>query len=344
MATVVTVAGSRRMGVTDGAGNAASFNSPQDLLALPDGSILVADTAGDRIRRVCRLPGGDDAALPASASVETVSSKGWLRPMGMARLSDGSVLVCDHGHNRVRRLSPDLSTVSVFAGCGLRGGRDGPADVAQFDGPRGVCVWRDVVFVTDGCRVRAIVRVPGEGLHVTTVAGGAEGYSDGRGASAHFKRPGAMLPYAGSVLVCDTGNHCVRHLVLTPSAHSAATWPSDDEGKPHARTAAAALTSAAVAAVAAAAAARAPTVAVLTLCGRPVAGSADGALHVAQFCSPCGLLALPDAELVSAPPAAAQCALLPRERARRPAWFSLRPSLPRALARLPPSGAAGVGQ
>ncbi|KAG8459067.1 hypothetical protein KFE25_002474 [Diacronema lutheri] len=268
MAVVVTVAGSYRLGGEDGPGEVASFNSPSELLCLPDGSLLVADTAGDRIRRVCRLPGGDGAPLPAGASVETISAKGWLRPMGMALLRDGGVLVCDHGHNRVRRLSPDLRTVSVYAGCGLRGSRDGPAHAAQFAGPRGVCVWQDVVLITDGHSVRAIWRAPGGGLHVSTVAGGPhEGYSDGPGASARFCRPGALLPFSGSVLLCDTGNHCVRHLLLARAESSALGVP---------------------------------TVSVLTLCGRAMAGSADGDLRDAQLSAPSGIAPLSLTELLIA--------------------------------------------
>ncbi|KAJ1630702.1 hypothetical protein T492DRAFT_906526, partial [Pavlovales sp. CCMP2436] len=268
MAEVVTVAGSYRIGVEDGAGGAASFNTPHELLTLPDGSLLVADTAGNRIRRVRRLPGSDGFALPASACVETVHAKGWLRPMGMCLLPDGSVLVCDSGHNKIRRLSPDLAQVTAFAGSGLRGSRDGPADSAQFDGPRGICVWRDAVLITDGHAIRALVSTPG-GSYVNTIAGKSQegGYLDGRGAAARFRSPSALLQYAGSVLVCDTGNHCIRHLILTSAEEY----------------------------LGASAAEFAPSATVLTLCGRPVSGLVDGGLHLALFHSPSGLAALPNA-------------------------------------------------
>jgi hypothetical protein len=286
MAQCATLAGSHRRGVEDGAGELASFNSPSELLTLPDGSLLVADTAGDRIRRICRLAASEGAALPAGTHVETISARGWLRPMGMALLPDGSVLVCDHGHNRIRRLSPDLSSVTPYAGSGLRGSRDGPAESALFDGPRAVCVWHGLVLVTDGHAVRIIAQAPSGGLHVLTVAGGQqEGYCDGHGTAARFRRPGAMLNFSGSVLVCDTGNHCIRHLVL--SRASRASSPPGARaavGTPRLGDAAVSL----------------PSVSVLTLCGRPIAGSTDGALHVAQFSSPSGLAALPGAELVRA--------------------------------------------
>jgi hypothetical protein len=271
---VGTVAGSHRIGGEDGSGGVASFNSPSELLALPDGSILVADTMGDRIRRIFRQPGAADA-LPSGARVVTVSARGWLRPMGMALLPDGSVLVCDHGHNRVKRLSADLKTVSLFAGTGLRGSRDGPADAALFDGPRGVCVWGEAVLVSDGHAIRAIVRASSGTNHVATIAGGArEGYRDGPGLSARFCRPSCLLAYAGAVLVCDTGNHCVRHLLLSYGAPNGAA-PSPT-----------------------------PVATVLTLCGRPTAGCVDGALAVALFRAPSGLLALPHNELVRARAAA----------------------------------------
>lgn len=264
MAAVHTIAGSHRIGCEDGDGAHCSFNAPYDVLRLDDGSLLVSDTGSDRIRRVYR--GNDGGDLQAVAQVATLPSRGWLRPMGLARLDDGSVVVADHGHNRIRRLSADLATVSILAGTGLRGRQDGDAAQARFDCPTGVCVWRhNVILVTDKYAVRAIV-MRGKGRSTATVhtlAGGREpGFVDGPGAEARFRRPGMIVCHRGAVLLCDTGNHAVRHLVLS----------REEDGMLTATT--------------------------LTLCGGPHRDYVDGSLAAARFSSPCGLCLLPSGEVL----------------------------------------------
>eukprot|EP00966_Prymnesium_polylepis_P294831 6808638-Prymnesium_polylepis.1 len=72
----------------------------------------------------------------------------------MALLPDGAVLVCDSGHNRLRRLSLADGRVTTYAGNGKKGHRDGVAEKAEFDAPCSVsvCAGGDIIVVDGGNR------------------------------------------------------------------------------------------------------------------------------------------------------------------------------------------------
>lgn len=55
-------------------------------------------------------------------------------PWGLCLMSDGRLVVVDHGNRRLRVLDT-TGRVSTLAGSGERGGRDGPAAEARFDQP-----------------------------------------------------------------------------------------------------------------------------------------------------------------------------------------------------------------
>ena len=127
---VLTVAGSGRLGVSDGPAERAAFAMPSAVLQLPDGSLLVCDTANNRLCRLMRHPAGGGAS-GSGVVVSTVCAKvswltkpnpnpnpnpnpspnpspnptqvSWLSPSGLALLADGSgVLVSDSGHQKLR--------------------------------------------------------------------------------------------------------------------------------------------------------------------------------------------------------------------------------------------------
>ena len=72
-----TVAGSGRIGATDGPSESATFSFPYAVLPLPDNSALVSDTGNDTVRHVSIDERGRFA-------VRRVGAKGftWMRPRG----------------------------------------------------------------------------------------------------------------------------------------------------------------------------------------------------------------------------------------------------------------------
>jgi sugar lactone lactonase YvrE len=101
--------------------------------------------------------------------------------------------------------------VTTLGGTGAPGQADGAAAGSAFSDPFGVVASpHGLVYVADGGennRIRAIAR---DGT-VATLAGGREGYADGKGAAAMFHTPSALaLDHLGNLYVADTGNHAIR--------------------------------------------------------------------------------------------------------------------------------------
>jgi len=105
------------------------------------------------------------------------------------------------------------ATVAVLAGDGVPGTSEGIGTRARFSEPFGIVAAPDgTIFVADAGHAHLIRRVAPDG-RVSTVAGGARGFSDGLGSSAAFSTPsGLALAPDGTLYVADTGNHAIRRI------------------------------------------------------------------------------------------------------------------------------------
>jgi DNA-binding beta-propeller fold protein YncE len=140
---VSTVAGTGDGDYAEGeAISQARFNSPNDIVIAPDGTLYVADTNNHRIRRlvngqVSTLAGsGNDGLQDGPASTAEFS-----RPFGLALNPAGTKLyVSEIGNNAIREIDLAANPIAVRTLCG--GGapdfRDGPNPL--FDEPHGLAV------------------------------------------------------------------------------------------------------------------------------------------------------------------------------------------------------------
>ena len=119
--------------------------------------------------------------------------------------------------------------VTLLAGDGARGVRDGEPFAAEFSDPFAVAIGPDgAVYVADGGDANAVRRIAAGS--VTTIAGGGEGFADGVGAAARFNTPSAVaVAPDGTVFVADTGNHAIRRVepggaVTTVAGDGTAGW------------------------------------------------------------------------------------------------------------------------
>jgi sugar lactone lactonase YvrE len=87
---------------------------------------------------------------------------------------------------------------------------------ARFSEPFGIVAASDgTIFVADAGHAHRIQRISPDG-NVSTVAGGATGFTDGFGSGAAFSTPsGLALGADGTLYVTDTGNHAIRRIALT---------------------------------------------------------------------------------------------------------------------------------
>lgn len=205
---VSTVAGTGEIGGTDGPGEIATFNCPIGITVSRTGIVFVTEFHGHRVRRIAPTGGG--------WRVTTVVAAGLRHPRGIAVDGAGQLVVADSNNHRVVRASEAGGPLTVVAGDGTMGFRDGPAATARFNYPEGVAVdlRNGDILVADlrNHRVRRIAAADGS---VFTVAGaGKQGDADGPGAAAQFLRPwGIAVDRTGVVVV--TEDSWVRRIAAT---------------------------------------------------------------------------------------------------------------------------------
>lgn len=154
-------------------------------------------------------------------------------PNGLAIDAGGNFYVADQSNNMIRKITPD-GTVTILAGNGTAGFKNGTGTEATFNSPIGVAVDASYnVFVADlGNNVIRKITPTGA---VTTYAGnGTIGFSDGIDSLATFNGPGGIVvDHAGNVFLSD--NHNVIRKIGTDKqvstfAGNVHAWPGFADG------------------------------------------------------------------------------------------------------------------
>lgn len=159
----------------------AAFAAPVAVVESETGDLYVAGLSGGAIRIWKRTAGESSFVVVAGSADPTAQETGdgpatsvRMGSVGqLALAADGSLLIADHGENRLRRLSGGtLTTIAGDGGVGSYGGDDVQLTATHLD-PVGVAARPDgSVFVASGDDVDGVVlRLDGDGT-ATTVAGG----------------------------------------------------------------------------------------------------------------------------------------------------------------------------
>ncbi len=211
---VTTLAGSGVQGYADGTGGVAQFSGPFSLAVDSAGTVYVADTFNQRIRKI--TPAGVVTTLAGSGAQAytdgTGSAAQFNQPMGVAVDSAGTVYVSDNNNQRIRKITP-AGVVTTLAGSGTAGFADGTGSTAQLNNPRGMAVdSAGTVYLADYNNNR-IRKITPAGV-VTTLAGsGTTGFADGTSGAAQFSSPfGVAVDSAGTVYVADYNNQRIRKI------------------------------------------------------------------------------------------------------------------------------------
>lgn len=220
--TVSTLAGLPMIsGGIDGTGTGARFSTPLGLAANAAGTVYVADSANDTIRKVAAT-GVVTTLAGSTVSVGSTDATGsaarFSTPTGLALDSSGNLYVCDFGNYTLRRVTPAGVVTTLAGAAGSQGAVDGTGGAARFMGPYAVGIdGSGNLYVGDqstaaGCST--IRKVTPAGV-VTTVAGSAtsSGYLDATGTAARFGLvTGVGCDAAGLVYLSDSGNALVRRM------------------------------------------------------------------------------------------------------------------------------------
>ncbi|HXC68970.1 MAG TPA: NHL repeat-containing protein [Pyrinomonadaceae bacterium] len=163
---VTTIAGGVE-GFADG--DKASFNTPSGIALAPDGSLIVADTGNNRIRRV--TPAGQTSTVAGDGTAGYVDGPAnraqFNGPIGVAVDVNGNIYVADTYNDRIRLITPD-GQVSTVAGKGTPGFADGDRNTALFDTPCGVVVANDGTLIVADTGNDRLRRIDAQG-NVTTL-------------------------------------------------------------------------------------------------------------------------------------------------------------------------------
>ncbi len=219
LVTVRARIGTGRRGLRDGP--APRFAEPQGVCVLPDGTVLVADTANHVLRSV-DLATGSATTVAGTGAVwrPGTPSAGPARDVALSTPWDlcwygGRVVVAMAGTHQLWQYDPGAGTVGVLAGTTGEGLRDGDAAAAYLAQPSGLAAGPDRLWFADAetSALRWYRDTPGGGEVGTAVGTGLFdfGHRDGPADQALLQHPlGVCLLPDGAVGVLDTYNGAVR--------------------------------------------------------------------------------------------------------------------------------------
>ena len=208
--TVSTLAGAGAAGFADGPGAQATFSQPIGIAAY-QGNVYVVDGLqgetfyGDRIRRI-KPDGTVSTFVPAQVQGAPCCFDGGVGtatlnlPGGLAVDAAGDLLVTQGGDlpavRRISRTEPEVSTLASIPGLGAA------LDVATDRNGNS--------YVSVGATV---AKVSADGTVSTLAGSSVQGFADGPGAQARFRRPaGVAVDASGNVYVGDRNDHRVRKI------------------------------------------------------------------------------------------------------------------------------------
>ncbi|HEY5142412.1 MAG TPA: hypothetical protein VII98_02810 [Solirubrobacteraceae bacterium] len=217
-----------------GPGVGSQLSNPRGLALGADGSLYIADSGTNRIRRLA--PDGTISTIagngvacgdPTGACGDGAAATGanLKSPRGVAiDVQNGDLYIADSGTNRIRRVSGGTITTVAGTGAICAGptqacGDGAPAPLANFNNPSGVAVdGAHNVYVADTYDNR-VRRIAANGS-ITTIVGTGAGCSDtttgcGDGLTPTFAKltnPFAVAVAGGVVYIADSGAHKIRRV------------------------------------------------------------------------------------------------------------------------------------
>lgn len=201
---VRTLAGCEMPGAADGVRGVARFSNPVNVVALADGSAVVADFDNNRLRRVT----ADGTTTTLTVQV------GFIRPFGLVVTPAGTVYVQTDANAQGMR---DATTGTIWQ-VNTTSGVATPL-IQNIGRPRGMAVLGDGRLVlSDYLHHVVSVWNPATPAVAPVVIAGVQdtpGFADGTGAAVRFNRPyGMVVQSDGSVIVADYENHRLRQVTV----------------------------------------------------------------------------------------------------------------------------------
>lgn len=202
--------GSRSWCGDGGPALSAKLAGPSDVAVAKDGSLIIADTLNNVIRRV-----RSDSIVSIAGTGEREQSSGtqaaarteFAAPEAVATAMNGDILVADTGNDALRSISVDgVVRTLVSASVGTEVALEAPRDV--------VVLPDNAVLISDSGHHR-VLRIKA-GVPEIVAGSSKEGYSGdgGPATEAQLRRPTQIATTVdGTLFIADTGNSAVRRVL-----------------------------------------------------------------------------------------------------------------------------------
>ncbi len=225
--TVTTIAGSGEKGYKGDGGPAtqAALNMPHEIQFDSAGNLYIAERDNHVIRKVevksgiiSTVAGTGLAGFDGDGGPGVKAHLRQPHSIGLDR--DGTLLICDIGNQRIRRLHLDTGIIETYAGTGEAAETpDGaPVSGTPLRGPRTMAIAPDGDLYLALREGNAILRIDRRTQTLHRIAGtGQQGYAGDGGPAVNAKLGGPKgLAYRpGELFVADTENHVIRRIDLT---------------------------------------------------------------------------------------------------------------------------------
>ena len=241
--TINTISGNGKAGFSGDGGpaSAAQLNLPRDSAIGPDGSIYIADTYNNRVRKIA--PDGTMSTVAGNGSQDyngdniPATSAGLAWPHDVFVDANNTLYIADSDHHRVRKVVNGV--ITTIAGNGNLGstGDGGPAVQATLKNPKSVFAFKNYIYIAGlDDRVRRVNRTTG--VIEPYVGTGVGGYSGdgGPATAAQIDTPQRIqVDSVGNLYIADTHNCAVRRVdaktqVITTVAGTGVPGLSGDGG------------------------------------------------------------------------------------------------------------------
>jgi DNA-binding beta-propeller fold protein YncE len=222
---LTTIAGTGERGYRGDGGPAAAaaLNMPHELRFDADGNLYIAERDNHVIRRVDGATGTittvAGSGVAGFAGDGGPGVKAQLRqPHSIVFDRDGTLLICDIGNHRIRRLNLGTGIIETYAGTGRAAATpDGvPVRGAPLNGPRTMALAANGDLYLALREGNAIYRIDAASQTLHHIAGtGESGYAGDGGTATAAKLggpKGLALAADGSLYVADTENHVIRRI------------------------------------------------------------------------------------------------------------------------------------
>ena len=231
-----TIAGNGKAGYSGDGGPAteATLRAPHELVFDRKGNLYFAERDNHVIRKVDMKTGIISTAAGTgmagySGDGGPATSAQLRQPHSIISHKDGSLLICDLGNHRIRRLHPDTGVIETWAGTGETAAtpEGAPVSGTPLNGPRTIVLAKNgdlYVALREG---NAILRIDAKSKTYHRIAGtGDTGYSgdegpalqatfggSAKGPAANLAGPkGLALGPDGTIYVADTDSHAIRRI------------------------------------------------------------------------------------------------------------------------------------